>query len=136
MTQLGFIQSLMRFFLDKEVDSKDVDRIQKIQGQHTIDELYQLVFPSWSSSRVKLYSYPLKRIIDLMQVKNALVDLSSATKKLPSAHFDSESFLESNRRIIGLRNQGKQRLSNHSLYSSFIAIFSDCRCHGSNERSD
>jgi hypothetical protein len=125
MTQLGFIQSLTRFFLDKEVDKNDADLVQKIQGQHTIDELYQLVYPSWSTTQVKLHSYPLKRIIDLMQVKNALVDLSRATKKLSAAHFDSESFAESNRRIIDLRSQGIVRRMSRCI-RSFVSISSDC----------
>jgi hypothetical protein len=49
----------------------------------------------------------LKSIIDTIQVRDALVDLDPSTKNLPSAHFDSESFTESNTRIIELRKKSK-----------------------------
>ena len=76
---------------------------------HTIDELYKLVHPTWSSERVYLYSYPLKTVIDQLQVNNALVDLNSNTKNLPSAHFDAESFVSANRRVMDLRQQGFEK---------------------------
>jgi hypothetical protein len=107
MVQLGFIRSLARFFLDTQANQKKNIDADSLKSQHTIDELYQLAHPDWSSDQVKLYSYPLKSIIDQIQVRDALVDLNPATKNLPSAHFDSESFVESNQRIINLRKKSK-----------------------------
>ncbi|UJR24642.1 hypothetical protein I4U23_006016 [Adineta vaga] len=101
--QLGFIRSLTRFFLD--VESQKGANTDKFQGQHTIEQLYQIVHPEWTTDQVSLYSYPLKSIIDTIQIRDALVDLNPTTKNLPSAHFDSESFKESNQRLINLRTK-------------------------------
>ncbi|CAF0768760.1 unnamed protein product [Adineta steineri] len=105
LVQLGFIRSLTRFFLDAQIQSKSSIDVESFKAEHTIDELYQLAHPDWTNDQVKLYSYPLKSIIDKIQVRDALVDLNPSTKNLPSAHFDSESFKESNDRIIQLRNK-------------------------------
>ena len=103
---MGFIRSLSRYFLDTEIKDPNDPRVEKLQGQNTIDAIYQLIYPSWDSDRIKLYSYPLKKVIDEVQVRNALVDLNPSTKNLPSAHFDSETFAQSNQRVMELRNKG------------------------------
>jgi hypothetical protein len=119
ITQLGFIRSLARFFLDTYTSSQININAANFKDQHTIDELYQLAHPDWTADRVKLYSYPLKSIIDKIQVINALVDLDSATKNLPSAHFDSESFIEANRQIMELRKKSKYHSISSINHSSF-----------------
>ena len=43
-------------------------------------------------------------------MRDALVDLNPLTKNLPKAHFDSESFVESNQRIMDLRKKGSRSL--------------------------
>ncbi|CAF1359667.1 unnamed protein product [Adineta ricciae] len=101
--QLGFIRSLTRFFLDSQ--NEKGENTDKFQGEHTIDQLYQIVHPDWTNEQVKLHSYPLKRIVDTFQMTDALVDLSPSTKNLPAAHFDSESFAESNHRLMQLRKK-------------------------------
>ena len=106
MAQLGFIRSLARYFLDTTPNSDKKININSLKTDHTIDELYQIIHPDWTFDQVQLYSYPLKSVIDQIQVRDALVDLNPDTKDLPSAHFDSESFVESNRRIINLRKKG------------------------------
>ena len=103
--QLGFIRSLTRFFLDSQ--NGKGENTDKFQGEHTIDQLYQIVHPDWTNEQVKLHTYPLKKIIDTFQMTDALVDLSPSTKNLPSAHFDSESFAESNHRLMQLRKKSK-----------------------------
>ncbi|CAF3738335.1 unnamed protein product [Rotaria sordida] len=103
IVQLGFIRSLARFFIDVKTQDRNKIDIQNFKNEHTIDELYQLAHPDWTKDKIKLYSYPLKSIIDAIQVRNVLVDLNPSTKNLPSAHFDSESFNESNHRIMRLR---------------------------------
>ena len=107
MVQLGFIRSLARFFLDKQSKSRSSTNPNNFKDEHTIDELYQLAHPDWTKDKVNLYSYPLKSVIDTIQVNDALVDLAASTKNLPTAHFDSETFVESNRRIIDLRKKSK-----------------------------
>ncbi|CAF5226240.1 unnamed protein product, partial [Rotaria magnacalcarata] len=91
---------LARFFLGTHHGNQVNAEI--FNSTHTIDELYQLVHPDWSNDQVKLYLHPLKSIIDHIQVRDALVDLNPSTKDLPSAHFDAESFIGSNRRIMDL----------------------------------
>lgn len=104
MVQLGFIRSLARYFFDTV--STNTKNINQLKEDHTIDELYEIIHPDWTFDQVKLYSYPLKSVIDQIQVRDALVDINPDTKDLTSAHFDSESFVESNRRIITLRKKG------------------------------
>jgi hypothetical protein len=110
ITQLAFIRSLARFFLDTAAPSQSQKgaTADEFYAPNTIDELYQLAHPDWTSDRVALHSYPLKSVVDLIQVRNALVDLNPATKNLPSAHFDSESFVAANRRIMELRRKGRE----------------------------
>ncbi|CAF3187096.1 unnamed protein product, partial [Rotaria sp. Silwood2] len=103
--QLGFIRSLAQFFIDAKTRDGSGINTEDFKKEHTIDELYQLAHPDWTEDKVKLYSYPLKSIIDKIQVRDALVDLNPSTKDLPSAHFDSESFNESNHRIMRLRKK-------------------------------
>ncbi|CAF3583032.1 unnamed protein product [Rotaria sp. Silwood1] len=105
IVQFGFIRSLAQFFIDTKTQEKATFNIEDFKRDHTIDDLYQLAHPDWTKDKVNLYSYPLKSIIDKIQVRNALVDLNPSTKNLPSAHFDSESFNESNHRIMRLRKK-------------------------------
>ena len=109
MVQLGFIRSLARYFLDQASKIDGKINVDNLKGDHTIDELYQIIHPDWSIDEVKVYSYSLKSVIDQIQVRDALVDLDFDTKDLPSAHFDAESFVESNRRLINLRKKGTKR---------------------------
>ncbi|CAF0737973.1 unnamed protein product [Adineta steineri] len=87
LVQLGFIRSLTRFFLDAQIQSKSSIDVENFKAEHTIDELYQLAHPDWTNDQ------------------RCSVDLNPSTKNLPSTHFDSESFKESNDRIIQLRNK-------------------------------
>ena len=69
MVQLGFIRSLAQFFLDTQVQSRSNTIAKNLKNEHTIDELYQLAHPDWTKDQVILYSYPLKSIIDEIQVR-------------------------------------------------------------------
>lgn len=107
ITQLGFIRTLARFFLDTRIKNTNDINIANFTAENTIDSLYRLAYPQWNWAQVKLYSFSLKRIIDLIQLENVKIDLFPSTKNLPSAHFDAELFSDSNRRIMELRRQGK-----------------------------
>lgn len=106
MVQLGFIKSLAKFFLDTKTGENEKINGEELIKPHTIDELYKIIHPDWNNDQVFLYTYPLKSIIDLIQVRDALVDLNPLTKNLPSAHFDAESFVDSNHRVMELRKKG------------------------------
>lgn len=104
ISQLGFIRSLAQYFLDTKNGSNiNVDELKR---EHTIDELFQIIHPAWNSEQLKLNTFPLKITVDKIQVQNALVDLEPETKDLPTAHFDAESFVTSNRRVMNLRKKG------------------------------
>lgn len=108
MTQLGFTRALARFFLETRL--KDINNgvdIANFTADHDIDSLYKLAYPEWGWLTRKTKTWSLKRMVDLIQTNNVIVDLNPSTKNLPSAHFDAELFAESNRRIMNMRGQGK-----------------------------
>jgi hypothetical protein len=110
ITQLAFIRSLGRFFVETE-------RINNyaLNEEYTINELYQLVYPTWSFARIELETFPLKIILDIILAENALVDFDHWTKKLPAAHFDSEAFSNASRRILKIRRISMNCLLNFPL---------------------
>ncbi|CAM2714590.1 unnamed protein product [Rotaria socialis] len=103
IVQLGFIRSLAQYFLYTQNESKI--KPDDVRQENTLDELFRIVHLNWKSEQVKLNTFPLKLAIDTIQVQNALVDLETATKDLPTAHFDAESFVASNRRVMDLRKK-------------------------------
>jgi hypothetical protein len=98
ITQLGFIRSLARFLSEtKAIQNYDTNT------EYTIDQLYELINPSWDNEDIQIQTYPLKKILDTVLAENALVDFDPWTKKLPAAHFDSEAFVNASRRIMKIR---------------------------------
>jgi hypothetical protein len=95
ITQLGFVRSLTRFLFETKAIHE--------HEEYTIDQLYQLMYPTWSIKKLQLQIYPLKSILDTILAENALVDFDRWTKKLPTAHFDSEAFANGSRRILKIR---------------------------------
>lgn len=105
MTQLAFTRALTRFLYEtKVISSFDHNK------EYTIDQLYELAYPTWTKEQIHLQTYPLKSILDTILAENALVDFDSWTKKLSAAHFDSEGFLNGSRRIMKLRRTSKNFL--------------------------
>jgi predicted nucleic acid-binding protein len=124
ITQLGFTRSLARFFLDNQIQTNlSTETIASLKEPHTIDELYELVHPDWTTNQVKQYSFSLKTVIDQIQVHNALVDLNPETKNLPSAHFDAESFVTANQRIIELRQKSRVYSTQFDTFIQHTDIF-------------
>ncbi|CAF2841610.1 unnamed protein product [Rotaria sp. Silwood2] len=108
ITQAGFIRCLARFFYDTRIkpnnnNGNTVNEHEYFTKEHTIDDLYKLAYPQYNQAQIKLYSLPLKLILDLVMTEDALVDFNSNTKKLSAAHFDSEAFINGSRRILQLR---------------------------------
>jgi hypothetical protein len=98
MTQAAFIRSLGRFLFDtKAINDYDSTK------EYTVDQLYQLIHPTWPMEKIELQTYPLKSILDIILSENALVDFDHWTKKLSAAHFDSEAFANGSRRILKIR---------------------------------
>ncbi|CAF3733449.1 unnamed protein product [Rotaria sp. Silwood1] len=106
ITQQAFIRSLERYFIDTHsIRSQDVNEKQ----EYTIDGLYRLAYPHWTTQQLRQRSYPLKSILDTILAENGLVDFDAWTKKLPAAHFDSEAFSNGSRRILQLRRRSQFR---------------------------
>ncbi len=103
ITQIAFVRSLARYFLE----TKAIEKYEINNKEYTIDELYHLTYPKWSKEKLHIHSYPLKSILDTLLSENALVDMDRSTKKLPAAHFDSEAFSNASRRMIKIRNISK-----------------------------
>jgi hypothetical protein len=99
MTQLAFIRSLARFLFETKAIKDNYDSTE----EYTVDQLYQLIHPSWTMEKIELETYPLKSILDIVLAENALVDFDHWTKKLSAAHFDSEAFANGSRRILKIR---------------------------------
>ncbi len=103
ITQIAFVRSLARYLLE----TKAINKYEIKNTEYTIDELYRLTYPKWSTEKLHIQSYPLKSILDTLLVENALVDMDRSTKKLSAAHFDSEAFSNASRRMIKLRKISK-----------------------------
>jgi hypothetical protein len=103
ITQIAFVRSLARYLLE----TKAINKYEIKNTEYTIDELYRLTYPKWSTEKLHIQSYPLKSILDTLLVENALVDMDRWTKKLSAAHFDSEAFSNASRRMIKIRKISK-----------------------------
>jgi len=116
ITEVGFIRSLARFFYDTRIKSNGIINEQEyFNFEYTVDDLYKVAYPTYSEKQLLLYSLPFKFILDSIMIQNVLVDFNPNTKKLSSAHFDSEAFINSSRRILQLR-----QISN--LFTYFILL--------------
>lgn len=104
ITQLAFLRSLGRYFLE----AKAIEKYEINNKEYNIDDLYRLTYPQWSNEKRHIHSYPLKSILDTILVENAMVDIDQWTKKLPAAHFDSEAFRNASRRMIKLRQTSQK----------------------------
>jgi len=113
ITQIAFVRSLARYLLE----TKAINKYEIKNTEYTIDELYRLTYPKWSTEKLHIQSYPLKSILDTLLVENALVDMDRWTKKLPAAHFDSEAFSNASRRMIKIRQISKLYFLNYLLFS-------------------
>ena len=103
ITQIAFVRSLARYLLE----TKAINKYEINNKEYTIDELYRLTYPKWSTEKLHIQSYPLKSILDTLLAENAMVDMDRWTKKLPAAHFDSEAFSNASRRMIKIRQISK-----------------------------
>ena len=113
ITQLGFLRSLARFLFEtKAINNYNHD------DEYTIDQLYELMNPTWNNEKLHVQTYPLKSILDTILAENALVDFDRWTKKLSAAHFDSEAFANASRRIIKIR-----RISTYEFLFSIHLYF-------------
>jgi len=129
ITELGFIRSLARFFYDTRIrpnnnNGDTVNEAEYFITEHTIDDLYKLAYPEYNAAQIMLYSLPLEFNLDYIMTYNVLVDFNPNTKTLPAAHFDSEAFINSSKRILQLRKTivDNARDTNNDLFQARQSI--------------
>jgi hypothetical protein len=111
ITQQGITRSLARYFYDTRLNSNHTNENSVNEGtyfstEYTVDDLYGLAYPKFDSFEIALYSLPFKLVLDTIMTQDVLVDFDDNTKKVSSAHYDSEAFVNSSRRILQFRQTG------------------------------
>ena len=100
ITKRGLIQSVVRYFHDQPNGKHKID-LNKINNSYY--DLKELYFDYYGKHICEI---PLVHEIKVnFEIPVGFVDLDSKTKDLPYAHFDAETFVQSNQRVIDLTNQ-------------------------------
>lgn len=96
----GVSQSIVSFFYEQTNGSKKVNLTKADNDYYTLRNLYYDYYDVWLCNLEidSLIKYQLKTNV-------ALVDLDPKTKDFPYAHFDGETFLQSNTRVIDMTNK-------------------------------
>jgi hypothetical protein len=100
ITKFGVIQSIVQYFYNQTNGSALVNLTKSTNEYYDLTNLYQDYYGlRFCDLEVKkLIRYSLRQYV-------AQVDLDSDTKDMPFAHFDAETFIQSNKRVINLINQ-------------------------------
>ncbi len=96
----GIIQSVAKFFYDKSNLSKRIDLSKLDTGEYY--DLKVLYKDYYNVTLCKVMLNDL--LLNEFQPNVAIVDFNPATKDLPFAHFDAETFQKSNDRVIEFTN--------------------------------
>ena len=91
----GIIRSVVKFFYDQENGSTKIDLSKSDNEYQDLNNLYNAYYDK------KYCKLSLDTVIsDEIQPNVALVDFDKKTKDFPYAHFDAETFVQSNQRVI------------------------------------
>ena len=103
----GLIQSVVAYFIDQPKASNKVN-ISKISEYYDLRKLYFDYYGKGLCNK----DIPLVSLLKFtLQPAVASIDFKSSVKDLPYAHFDAETFAESNQRVIYFKNQIKYEMS-------------------------
>jgi hypothetical protein len=107
----GVIQSVAKYFYDQQLlnngSSANVNLSRLDNGEYyDLKNLYKDYYGVWLCT-IDLQTL----IVTEFQPNVAIVDFSSSTKDLPYAHFDAETFAQSNDRVIQFQNMILSNLS-------------------------
>ncbi len=97
ITQRGIFRSVVDYYLDTSKEMRTVVSRYAAgfaPSNYTIRQLYYDLYGVW------LCQTKLESVIRDIQLNNGFVDLDERTKDLPYAHFDAETFKESNLLVI------------------------------------
>jgi hypothetical protein len=91
----GVLRSIVKFFYDQPNGNNSID-LSKIDKEYlNIDKIYSDYYNR------ALCDLPVQRLVDKEFSQNVVVvDIDPGTKDLPYAHFDAETFNQSNHRVV------------------------------------
>lgn len=100
IVKYGAIQSIVEYFYNQTNGSILVNRTKANNDYYDLRNLYQDYYGVrfCDLDVLTLIRYKLRQYV-------AVVDLDSDTKDLPYAHFDAETFLQSNERVMNITSQ-------------------------------
>ncbi len=108
----GLHRSIVKFFFDKEKqkspNKKHKIDMKKIDQQYS--ELKNIYYDYYGLSFCDLGLLNARKAREELQVNVEIVDFDSSTKDMPYAHFDAETFVESNQRVIEFLKKINQSL--------------------------
>jgi len=95
----GVLRSIVKYFYDQPNGNKTIDLSQMDEEYLDINQIYSDYY------NTSLCDLPAADVIsNELQPNVAIVDFDPSTKDLPFAHFDAESFNQSNNRVISFKN--------------------------------
>jgi hypothetical protein len=91
----GLLRSIVKFFHEQPNGNKTIDMSQMDNEYLDIDKIYSNYYNQ------SLCDLPVEKLINTELGPNvAIVDIDPVTKDLPYAHFDAETFNQSNSRVV------------------------------------
>jgi hypothetical protein len=112
----GLIQSVVRYFYNQQNGNKKINLNKINNDYYDLTNLYYDYYGKYICD-IPLY-YSIKAVL---QPSVASVDLDPSTKDLPYAHFDAETFSESNARVITYIGNTMNYLSNKQYLRAKIS---------------
>jgi hypothetical protein len=114
IVKLGLTRSIVKYFYEQPNGSRRVN-MSKIRNEYLdLRNLYRDYYGAW------VCDLPVAATIKVLQVNVASVDLDPTTKNFPHAHFDAETFNQSNSRVIEFTNRINDLLANKRYQEAVI----------------
>lgn len=96
----GLVQSIVQYFYNQPNGTVRVNLTKATNEYYNLKKLYYDYYGLW------FCHLDIEHLIEtVLEPYVASVDLSYKTKNLPYAHFDAETFIESNNRVINFKKQ-------------------------------
>jgi hypothetical protein len=112
----GLIQSVVRYFYNQTNGSQKINLNKINNDYYDLKKLYYDYYGKYICDIPLSYS-----IKSTLQPSVASVDLDPTTKDLPYAHFDAETFSQSNSRVISFINKTMNALRNKQYLTAQIS---------------
>ena len=102
----GLLRSIVKYFYDQETKENRARRgidLKKVDKDYL--ELKHIYYDHYGISVCDLGLFSAREAIEELQINVEVVDFDESTKDMPYAHFDAETFAESNQRVIEFQQQ-------------------------------